>query len=324
MTRHLRRLWRPALGAAVLAVVLWQTGTGPFVKGVRSLDATTLVLGAVLTLGITLAGAWRWRLVAQGLGVGLGTGAAVASCYRAQFLNATLPGGVLGDVHRGVRHGLDAGSTSRGLRSVLWERVAGQVVQAVIALVVLLVLPSPVQAWMPVVLMVTAAVVVLTAACAPTLRRRAGRRLRALRRVVGEDVRSGVLRHGAWQGIVVASTLAVVGHVATWFLAARAVGVSASALTMLPLAVLVLVAAALPVNLAGWGPREGTAAWVFGAAGLGVDQGVAAATAYGAIVLVASLPGLVVLVVAGTRRAPRPAVAVAVASAPGGAGGSDG
>ena len=71
MNRHVKRLWRPALGAAVLAVVLWQTGTGPFVEGVRSLDATTLALGALLTLGLTLAGAWRWRVVADGLGVGL-------------------------------------------------------------------------------------------------------------------------------------------------------------------------------------------------------------------------------------------------------------
>ncbi|HET7351502.1 MAG TPA: lysylphosphatidylglycerol synthase transmembrane domain-containing protein [Marmoricola sp.] len=324
MNRHVRRLWRPALGAAVLAVVLWQTGAGPFVDGVRSLDATTLVLGALLTLGLTLAGAWRWRVVADGLGVGLGMGTAVASCYRAQFLNVTLPGGVLGDVHRGVRHGLDAGSTSRGLRSVLWERVAGQVVQAVIALAVLLVLPSPVQAWMPVVLVATATAVAVCFACAPALRRRAGRRFGALRRAVREDVRNGVLRHGAWQVVLLASTLAVAGHVATYFVAARAVGVSASTLTLLPLVMLVLVAAALPVNLAGWGPREGMAAWVFGAAGLGVDQGVAAATAYGAIVLVASLPGLVVLLVAGTRRAPRPAAAVAVAGAPGVGGGADG
>jgi glycosyltransferase 2 family protein len=92
------------------------------------------------------------------------------------------------------------------------------------------------------------------------------------------------------------------GHVATYFLAARAVGVTVSVATLLPLAVLVLVAAGLPVNLAGWGPREGMAAWAFGAAGIGVGQGVATATAYGAIVLVASLPGAVVLVVAATRR----------------------
>jgi uncharacterized membrane protein YbhN (UPF0104 family) len=196
------------------------------------------------------------------------------------------------------------------------------VVQAVIALAVLLVVPSPVQRWMPVVLVATAAAVVLAAVLAPTLRRRAGRRLGALRRAVREDVHNGVLRHGAWQVVLLASVLAVVGHVATYLLAARAVGVSASTVTLLPLVMLVLVAAALPINLAGWGPREGMAAWVFGAAGLGVDQGVAAATAYGAIVLVASLPGLVVLLVAGTRRAPRQS-AVAVAGATAG-GGSDG
>ena len=40
-----------------------------------------------------------------------------------------LPGGVLGDVHRGVVHGRAAGSTSRALRAVGWERFAGQVVQ---------------------------------------------------------------------------------------------------------------------------------------------------------------------------------------------------
>ena len=61
--------------------------------------------------------------------------------------------------------------------------------------------------------------------------------------------------------------------------------------TLLPLAVLVLVAAGLPLNLAGWGPREGMAAWAFAAAGLGAGQGVATAVAYGAMVLVANLPG---------------------------------
>ena len=39
---------------------------------------------------------------------------AVAAYYRSQFLNTTLPGGVLGDVHRGVRHGRDAGDVGRG------------------------------------------------------------------------------------------------------------------------------------------------------------------------------------------------------------------
>ena len=59
---------------------------------------------------------------------------------------------------------------------------------------------------------------------------------------------------------------------------------------------------AVPMNIAGWGPREGVAAWAFGAAGLGAAQGVATAVVYGVMVLVASLPGAVVLVAAWLRR----------------------
>jgi len=53
--------------------------------------------------------------------------------------------------------------------------------------------------------------------------------------------------------------------------------------------------------VAGWGPREGVAAWAFAAAGLGAAQGVATAVVYGVLVFVASLPGAVVLLL-GMRR----------------------
>ncbi len=72
---------------------------------------------------------------------------------------------------------------------------------------------------------------------------------------------------------------------------------------MLPIALLVMMAMVLP-SVGGWGPREGVTAWAFGAAGLGVQRGVATAVVYGVMVLVASLPGAAVLVVAwfrGTR-----------------------
>ena len=67
-----------------------------------------------------------------------------------------------------------------------------------------------------------------------------------------------------------------------------------------------LVAAGLPANVAGWGPREGMAAWAFGAAGLGADQGVATAVAYGVMVLVATLPGRRAAASRGVRAAATP------------------
>lgn len=293
---------RLVAGVAVLGAVLWRTGTGPFVSGLRSLDLWTLALGAALAVPATVACAWRWHLVARGLGVGVDMGPAVTSYYRAQFLNTTLPGGILGDVHRGVRHGRDAGDAGRGLRAVGWERLAGQVVQAVIALVVLLLLPSPVRSSVPAMLGVLAAGVMVAALVVrqvpPTGPTSSGpRMLRAVR----DDVRCGLLVRRAWPGVVLASTVAVACHLSTYFVAARAVGVTTSPLTLLPVALLVLLAAGLPLNIAGWGPREGMAAWSFGAAGLGADQGVATAVAYGAMVLVANLPGAVVLVVAPGR-----------------------
>lgn len=300
--------WGPLVGAVVLLLVVRQTGSGPFVAGVRALDAPTLAWGAVLALVTTVACAWRWHLVARGMGVAIGVPAAIAACYRAQFLNVVLPGGILGDVHRGVLHGRAVGATGPALRAVAWERTAGQVVHLVLAVAVLLVLPSPLQGVVPAAAAPAVAVVLVVALVARRPRDPRPSWTGRLLATVRDDVRRGLLGRGAWPGVVVASCIATAGHVATFVVAARAVGVTLPPAELLPLTVLVLVAAGLPLNLAGWGPREGMAAWSFAAAGVGAAQGVATAVAYGALVLVANLPGLVVLLVVRERdaRAPRP------------------
>jgi len=69
---------------------------------------------------------------------------------------------------------------------------------------------------------------------------------------------------------------------------------------------LIALAAMMLPSLGAWGSREGVTAWVFGAAGLGAQRGVAAAVVYGVMVLVASLPGAAVLVMAWFRRSHPP------------------
>jgi glycosyltransferase 2 family protein len=257
---------RTTAAAATLALLVWQLGTGPFLDGLRAVDAGALAAASALAALTTVCCAWRWKVVARGLGVELSLGTAVAAYYRSIFLNLTLPGGVLGDVHRGLGH---------GLRAVVWERSAGQVVQVVLTVGVLLVLPSPVREEMPFV-----ALGLLVAAAAVVLALRARPPLRALR---------------AWPAITLTSALIAAGHAATFLIAAHTAGVTAPLSELLPLALLVLLVAALP-NVGGWGPREGAAAWAFAAAGLGASLGVATAVAYGVMVLAASLPGAVVLV----------------------------
>jgi len=255
-------------------------------------------LAAAVAIGVltTVASAWRWRLVAGGLGVRLPLGTAIAAYYRSQFLNTVLPGGVLGDVHRAVRHGQHVGDVGRGVRAVVWERGAGQVVQALVAVLVLLALPSPISGYMPTVTVLAIAAVVVAALVASTvpLTDRASWWARALR-ALASDVRDGVLARRTWPGVSLASTVAVAGHLTMFLVAAHVAGSTASLLRLVPLGLLILIAMGLPLNVGGWGPREGAAAWAFGAAGLTADLGVSTAVVYGVLVLVASLPGAVVL-----------------------------
>lgn len=308
------RSWlRPLAGVVILAVLVWRLGAGAFVAALGHLDPWSVAAATAIAGVTTVCGSWRWVLVARGLGTDLSLRSAVAECYRSQFLNVTLPGGVLGDVNRGVRHGRGGGDLARGLRSVVWERTAGQVVLAAMAVGVALLLPSPVApagslgSSLAAVLLVVAAlvlVVVLVARAAPSLSSRpwSGRALPVrVARAAMADVRSGLLGRHTWPGVVGASALVVSGHVATLLLAARAAGVSATTAQLLPLALVVLVATGVPLNIAGWGLREGAAAWVFGAAGLGTAAGVGTAVVYGVMAFVAALPGGALLVL--TRRA---------------------
>jgi uncharacterized membrane protein YbhN (UPF0104 family) len=299
---------RAAAAAATLAVVAWRIGAGPFRDGVRAVDGTTLAAAAGIGVLTTVCCAWRWTIVARGLGVHLSLPAAVAAYYRSMFLNLTLPGGVVGDVHRGVSHGRDVRDVGRGLRAVAWERSFGQLVQVVLTVVVLFALPSPVQRWMPLAAAGLLAIAVGVVVVNRALPGGGSSRLARLRTAVRGDIRDGLLARRALPAIALASVLVVLGHALTFVIAARAAGASAPPSRMLPLALLALLAMVLP-GIAGWGPREGATAWVFGAAGLGADTGVATAVVYGVVVLAASLPGALVLIGAWLRHAGRLLVA---------------
>jgi uncharacterized membrane protein YbhN (UPF0104 family) len=312
--RVTRAFWawaRLLAGVAILAFLLWRVGTGPFLDGLRLVDGWSLA--AALGIGVltTVCCAWRWSLVAGGLGVRLPLRAAVAHCYLSVFLNATLPGGVLGDADRAVRHGREAGDVGRGIRAVVWERIAGQVVMSGLAVVVLFAFPSPVRSYMPTVALVAVAGGLGAVLLARVVPRRGRSRLVQTLRTAKADIGNGLLARRNWLPIAFASAVVVSGHLATFLIAARTAGSTASLSRLIPLALLALLAMLVPANIGGFGPREGAAAWAFGAAGLTAAQGVSAALVYGALVLVASLPGAAVLV---ARR-----IRVAATAAPDGA-----
>jgi hypothetical protein len=252
------RALRLGAGAAVLGFLVWQVGTGPFEDGLRATTLWAVLVALVVTAGTTWCCALRWSLVsarfdAHGHGrVPVRT--AYAAYYRSQLLNATVPGGIVGDVHRAYRH---------GWRGVVWDRVLGQGVQ--VALVGALLLPGGWR-WMGLALVLLA-----------------------------------VLAGGA---VLLLSTLAVAGHLVVFLVAASSVGVELTTLQLVPVGALVLLGSSIPLNVAGWGPREGVAAWAFTAFGSSAAVGLTVSVAFGVLATVATLPGLLVLApsIRGSRR----------------------
>ncbi|GGM83210.1 hypothetical protein GCM10012275_62280 [Longimycelium tulufanense] len=300
----MRRLWpwlRQLAAVGILVALGWRLGTGAFVDGLRAINVWSVLAAVGIGLLTTVFSAWRWCIVARRLGLPLTLPTAVSDYYRALLLNAVLPAGVIGDVHRAVSHGQQSGDIGRGVRAVVFERFAGQLVLGAIGVVMLFFQPTLIPALVGdiasrrgVVIMVLVVFLVTAVGLAMVWRGRAS----AVRRVLvttWADVRFGLLSGSTWPKVVLLSAATVAGHVVLFLVAAWVAGSSASVFELVPLLVLALLVMALPINVGGWGPREAFLAVAFGAAGLGARQGLATAVVYGVLAMLASLPGILVL-----------------------------
>jgi uncharacterized membrane protein YbhN (UPF0104 family) len=311
-----RGLWplvKVVAGVGILVALVVRLGAQAFVDGLTAIGVGSVLAALALGLLTTVASAARWCIVARGLGLRLPLAAAVSDCYRAVFLNSVLPAGVLGDVHRAVGYGRSIGDVGRGVRVVAIERVTGQLAIIVVGLGVLLASrPTLLGAMVPGRsggAELLAVLVALGAAVLWTARHPRAARIRTALRSACTEARSGALSRSTWPGLLALSVVTLAGYLALFFVAARVAGSHASLGELLPLLVLGLLAMALPLNIGGWGPREGVMAVAFGAVGLGAAQGLTTAVVYGVLSLIACLPGAVVLLLAArapVRRNPAP------------------
>lgn len=255
----------------------------------------------VISVLQVLVSAWRWRYTAGRLAITLPFVVAVREYYLATFLNQVLPGGVLGDVNRAWRHGLDSGARLGAVHAVMIERLSGQLVMISVAL--------GLGTWLALhqgriagvvsdlgglAIAVAAVVIILLGLVA-----RFWARGRGYIHALSRDLRKALL---SWPAILVqvsSSAVVVVTYLGVFALLALGAGYwtgPVEVLILMALCSLLLLAMAVPVSVAGWGVREGAAALLWPLVGLPPEQGVALSVGYGLAVLVSSLPGVLFIV----------------------------
>ena len=297
--------WPARLAAAVLlGVLLVRFGAGPFAAGLQRLTGFAVLAALGLTAVATVVSAWRWSLLSRAMGSPLPLGTAIASYYRSQLLNSVLPGGVTGDVERGLRSTGLQGRRLHGLRVVAWDRGAAQLVQLAVIAAVLLASAGPLRIGGGVVAAALGTAIGGALLVRRSVPRSSGGRAARAAASFRQDLHRIAARPGTVLGVVGASLVVVLLHASVFVLAAAVTVGSFDPVRMLPLALAVQAVMAIPVGLGGLGPREGMAAVVFAGAGLGAAQGVTAAIAYGALALIAVLPGVIPLLLAHRHRLP--------------------
>ena len=128
--------------------------------------------------------------------------------------------------------------------------------------------------------------------------------LGALVAVLLRDARNALLTRVAFCVQLVTSCVIVASYLATFVIAARAIGSTTPITILVPLIPLVLLTMLVPVSIAGWGVREGAAALLWAAAGLSATEGAAISATYGLLVLLSSLPGGLILLSVLRHRQP--------------------
>lgn len=294
--RPLRRALRVVGTLGLLALTALWVDVDAVLSALRRAEPLPLVAALALSVPLVLVLAGRWSFTARRMGVDMPFSVAVGEYYVSTLLNKVLPGGVLGDVGRAMRGSMrNPEAKGVAVRSVVLERVSGQIALWSIVGVGLVVWGADeglrVASALGGLLVLAVAVVLL----APRIPGFADSRFgRGWARVMGEARQSFVDR-GAWAVQLGLSVLSVVILMATYAACAAAVRVSADTSQLLMIAPVLLAVSSLPLSVGGWGIREVTSAALFEMTGLDPAAGVAASAAFGAINLVASLPGVVVL-----------------------------
>jgi uncharacterized protein (TIRG00374 family) len=310
LTKSKKAPWKTVLRILVtllfLAIVFFFVDARALYARVASLNLLWVGIALLATLPQYVLSAARWRLTAERLGALLPFRVALSEYYFAVFANQILPGGVLGDAARAVRHGHTLTSRDEAhrygpaIRAVIFERASGQLVLFAFMLAGLFFWPSAPQGRAPLIEIagvVLLVILILGMALYFLIRSSLAQSSLAKSRLgIGVGGLAAEARHALFaRDVILRQALYSLSVLATYlfcfYCAGRAIGISMSLVEVVALVPAILFSMTIPITIAGWGIREASAAAIWGLANLAPADGVAVSVTYGIIVFLSALPG---------------------------------
>ncbi len=297
---------RLGVSVALLALIAWKVGVDNTLERMLGLDLLAAIAAAALIVATFALHARRWQMVLAAFGPRWSFRRTLRETWIGYFFTQLLPSSIGGDGVRALRLYQAGTPAGTALRSVAVERIYG-----LVACVLLSVAVIPVLAAMAPTAIGTLAAEVTTLAGlgAILVLLRPGLVTRLMPRRIAEEVRqvSALFRAEARPARLLAISLAMqVTVAAAVALLCWGLGVAANPLLVAALFQPVTLISIVPISLAGWGVREGAAVAIFGAAGVPAAEALPVSVAFGALVLLTSLPGWALFAIDPMAKAPQP------------------
>jgi uncharacterized protein (TIRG00374 family) len=300
-------LLRSALSIILVGGLAHRIGSAEILTQIRGVHWEILALVVVTLASHVLFVTPRWATILSVLGYGINASALMGSVFLGFLFNQVLPTAVGGDAYRVWRAKQLGVPLDAGIHSVLLDRAFGVLV--VLAGTILLLPFASLVAQMslvwPVVIAAMAGVCLCAVLWALGNLRSAAPLVGRLQQVVAKfnaDVHALARRPRAVIGIILLSIVGQLIVVAAIGLLAMEMQVRISLVDLAVISFGAMLAAAIPISLAGWGVREGALVFLFGLYGVPAGTAFAISILFGACLVIASSPGILVLIRGASSR----------------------
>ena len=299
--RHGLLLLKAALSLFVLGLIVRSVDLRATVAVLQRIHFSVLVTTTLLLASSVALIVPRWRAILLVFGHSVPWHILLPSVYSGFLFNQVLPTAIGGDVLR-VHSAVQAGVPLwRAASSVIVDRITGIVGAVILLLVGTTITASDGGAVLPIAVVAgglagTTLLGLLAVGHLPRLPLAWADRMLQPFQTLSLDLWSCLTDRKQGVRIVGLAILAQLIPVSALYLIANGSGLSLSPTCFLVLGPLTMLVSTIPLSFAGWGMREGALVFLLAKYGVPASDALAISIVFGALILIASLPGLAAII----------------------------